>query len=513
MTQQPIARYAVLNRRRFLRLSTVGITSALVTAGVTACTGMAPLDPEAASADTSVAAPAPTVASAMPDLELKLTATATEVAILSGAKTRVLSYQAEVIAGDSAAVLTLPDSYLGPILRVRRGQRVRIHFVNDLEEPSIIHWHGLIVPPEMDGHPEHAIAPGERYTYTFEVSNRAGTYWYHPHPHGFTGGQVYHGLAGLFLVSDEEEQALPLPRAEQDIALVIQDRIFDADNQFIYPAQAAGTGMMAQMMGVLGDRILVNGRPDYMLSVATRVYRLRLLNGSNSRIYKLAWSDGRPMTVIGTDGGLLAQPHEAPYVTLAPGERVEVWADWRDVAVGSHIQLQSLAFTGVEASPMASMMQGTDPLPHGTAFDVMTFAVDRAENETLSLPMALASLTRFAVERAVNATEPRRFALYMDQTMQWTISGRVYTPGEIATDEQIPFATLELWEFANEMFDPTQDPAGRGGSQGGAMNHGAMGGMGQGGMMADFMAHPMHIHGAQFQVVERQLGKHRRRLH
>ena len=133
---------------------------------------------------------------------------------------------------------TLPDSYLGPILRVRQGQRVRVHFTNELTEPTIVHWHGLLVPAEMDGHPSYAIDPGETYVYDFQVINRAGTYWFHPHPHGMTGGQVYRGLAGLFIVSDEEEAALALPPGEYDLPLVIQDRVFDDDNQMVYMAQA-----------------------------------------------------------------------------------------------------------------------------------------------------------------------------------------------------------------------------------------------------------------------------------
>ena len=90
-----------------------------------------------------------------------------------------------------------------------------------------------------------------------------------------------------------------------------------------------------QMVGFQGDHILVNGRPDYAIDVASRAYRLRILNGSNSRIYKLAWDDGSPITVIGVDGGLLERPETKPYVMLAPGERLDVWADFSGRSVGS----------------------------------------------------------------------------------------------------------------------------------------------------------------------------------
>jgi FtsP/CotA-like multicopper oxidase with cupredoxin domain len=105
------------------------------------------------------------------------------------------------------------------------GQKLRVNFTNRLAEESVIHWHGLHVPPEMDAHPRYAIGPGETYVYNLPITNRAGTYWYHPHPDGRTGPQVYNGLAGLLLVSDDEEAALRLPSGEYDVPLVIQDRL------------------------------------------------------------------------------------------------------------------------------------------------------------------------------------------------------------------------------------------------------------------------------------------------
>ncbi|WP_322815035.1 multicopper oxidase family protein, partial [Chloroflexus sp.] len=260
-----------------------------------------------------------------PDLDLTIRAVAAEVPILPGTPTRVWTYQAQVHTGDPAAVQPIPDSYLGPIIRVRTGQKVRITFENGLPDPrqdSIIHWHGLHTPPAMDGHPHTAVRPGERYVYEFTVTDRAGTYWFHPHPHGQTAQQVIMGLAGLFVVSDPAEEAIGLPGGEYDLPLIIQDRTFDADNQFVYDSDP-----MTRMMGFLGERILVNGRPDLTITAATRAYRWRILNGSNSRIYKLAWDSGMPLTVIATDGGLLERPLTRPFVMLAPGERIELWVD------------------------------------------------------------------------------------------------------------------------------------------------------------------------------------------
>ena len=231
--------------------------------------------------------------------------------------------------------------YLGPIFNVKTGQTIRVHFTNELPEPSIVHWHGLHVPDTADGHPRLVIETGETYTYDFTIADRAGTYWYHPHPHGRTGVQAYAGLAGLFIIHDENELGLGLPSGDYDLPIVIQDRNFDENNQLLY----GGNGMMDQMMGFLGNQVLINGQADFSLPVETRPYRLRLLNGSNSRIYKLAWEDGTPLTVLGTDGGLLEKPVEREYITLAPAQRVELWVDFSKDEVGIEKNLISLPFT------------------------------------------------------------------------------------------------------------------------------------------------------------------------
>ncbi len=144
-----------------------------------------------------------------------------------------------------------------------------------------------------------AIGPGETKVYEFQVIDRAGPYWFHPHPHMRTAEQVVMGLAGLFYVTDAEEE-LAVPGAAtgaNDVPVIIQDRIFDGDNQIVYQDN--------MMWGYLGNRILVNGKPNTVFSLEPRSYRLRLLNGSNARTYKLAWSNNMPLKVIGTDGGLL----------------------------------------------------------------------------------------------------------------------------------------------------------------------------------------------------------------
>ncbi len=166
-----------LSRRRFLKY--MGATALTV---LTARTGVTAL---AAGRDSTLSQ------AFVPDVEIDLIAKPAQVSILPGAQTNVWVYEAQVISGPSDAVQPLANTYLGPIMRWRKGQRIRVRFTNDIPEETIVHWHGLHVPELADGHPRFVIPEGDTYVYEFEVMDRAGTYWYHPHPHGRTGPQVY----------------------------------------------------------------------------------------------------------------------------------------------------------------------------------------------------------------------------------------------------------------------------------------------------------------------------------
>lgn len=499
-------RSSQLTRRTLLRL--LGTGAMLTAAGGTsvmlqACA--APIQPaQSPRMTTPLANSGPS--DFIPDVEIKLTAGQGETPILPGMATAIWRYHGKVLQGDAGAVVNLPDSYLGPILRLRKGQKVRIHLQNELPEETTIHWHGLIVPPQADGHPSDAVASGQSYVYEFEVKNRAATYWFHPHPHGTTAKQVNQGLAGLLIVHDDEEAVLELPSGEFDVPLVLQDRTLDTLNQFVYNIEPMvgmdhGGGMgnmnmagmnMDAIMGFLGERILVNGRPNFRLSVATRAYRLRLLNGSNARIYKLAWSNGAPLTVIATDGGLLEKPVQRDYITLAPAERVDLWVDFSQFQPGDEFKLRSLEYSGVEAGMMGDMMgMGHDSkLPNGAAFDVLTVRIERAVQETHMLPTQLSQMAGNQPADAVNLDSPRPFELTMSN-MQWLINGKQFEMAAIDEREKVAFNSLEVWEFIN------QQGVGAMGNMGGDANNQ--------GMMNDFMAHPMHVHGVQFQVIERQI--------
>ncbi len=358
----------------------------------------------------------------------------------------VWRFTGRVLKGPAQSLQAMPDSYLGPTLRLKRGQNVRIRFANRLPDPSIVHWHGLDVPEKADGHPRLAVPAGADYVYDFEVTNRAGTYWYHPHPHMQTGPQVYKGLAGLFIVTDDEDAALGLPSGEQELSWVLQDRRFDAKNQLVY-----STAMMDMETGFLGDRVLVSGQERPVFSLATRAYRVRVLNGSNARIYKLGWSDGTPITVLGVDGGLLERPRSQAFVTLAPAQRLDMWLDLSQRPVGATLELRSAAFAVADAGivmggMMGGMMAGASRLPLGAPVSLLTVRVARKESVTSRLPDRLSTFDRTPQPAA--GLPVRQIPLAF-RAMQWTMAGRQFDMAAVAADETVAPGSTHLWEFVN----------------------------------------------------------------
>ena len=433
------------------------------------------------------------------DVDLELVAKPGSAPILPGRETNVWRYSAKLLSGPGNTLTPiLPDSYLGPIMRFAKGQKIRIRLRNELPEQHITHWHGLHVPHLMDGHPDYAIDPGETFVYEFEMLNRAGMQIYHPHPHEATATQVYRGLAGAIIVSDEEERALGLPSGDFELPVVIQDRTLNDANQLIY-----GGGMHMSMFGFYGERVLVNGRADARFDVASRAYRLRVMNASNARIYKLAWDDGTPITLLGVDGGLLEAPETRPYVMLAPGERLDVWADFSGRAVGSKLTLRSMSFYGalprMAGHMMGGMMMDSD-LPPGSDYPIVVFNVARAANDSPALPKSLAKIARWRVEDAANANNPAAIKI-SEAPMSMLLNGQPYGD-DIQPGERFPVNTLRIIDIFHDR--------GGGGMGGMGMMGRGMGGMGMGGGMMGggmgmmfSMRHPIHLHGQQFQIVSR----------
>jgi blue copper oxidase len=452
-----------MDRRDVLRL--LGLSTL---AGASGCVGESTFPRSFAFSEQT--APA---AEFVPDVEFILVAAPDEVAVLPGAPTRVWRFTGRLLSGPADTLEALPGSYLGPVIRLRRGQHVRIHFANELDEDSIVHWHGLDVPERADGHPRQAIGHGREYVYDFEVTNRAGTYWYHPHPHQRTGAQVYQGLAGLLLVRDDDEDALGLPSGDAELLCVLQDRRFDARNQLVY--QGGGMmGMMETMNGFLGDRLLVSGQPQPTREVDAGWHRVRLLNGSNARLYKLAWSHDLPMTVIGGDGGLLERPVDQRHLTLAPGQRADVLLDLTGLGSGTDIHLESLAFPAADAGRVG-MMRPTSPLPNGAPLGLMTLRTRARTGPDFSAPQRLPAYD--ASWAASGDARNRRVGLRF-QRMRWLLGDRTFAMDDVAAEETVSAGSTHVWEFVSH-------PNG----------------------MGMEMAHPIHLHGRQFRVLSRTGGR------
>ena len=217
--------------------------------------------------------------------------------------------------------------YLGPALRLRRGETVTVQVTNNVPENITMHWHGLIIPGAADGGPHQVIAPGKWWQTQLSINQPAATLWFHPHYYPSTAQVVIKGLAGLLIVDDEEAGRLPLPSrwGVDDIPLIIQDRRFTPDGQFFDRMNA-----IAVTNGYVGDIALVNGARYPEARTARGWIRLRILNGSNARSYKLSVSDNRSFYVIASDGGLLASPVELKELPIYAGERFEMLVDGRD---------------------------------------------------------------------------------------------------------------------------------------------------------------------------------------
>ncbi len=381
--------------------------------------------------------------------EIDLTASAMNVSMLSGDSTRMLCFEGSVISGKNSLLRSTPG-YLGPTIETRKGSKLNINFKNQTGEHSIVHWHGLHLPEEQDGHPSYAIENGETFEYSFEVENRAGLYWYHPHPHGRTGYQVYHGLAGLFVVRDDEEDALNLPSDDNEIFMVFQDRHFGEDNQLIYIQSGHDI-----MMGKIGDRLVVNGEFPASHKVNKEAYRLRLLNGGNALTYRLQWSDGSPLHLIGTDGGLLEKRVELDSILFAPGERLDLLVDFSSKSIDDNVELLSIPIVDNGNS---------QPFP------IYKFNVAFEGKKNFALPNNLSSIEKILPSEAINKDDPKVFSLFPKQGIGWTIDGLPYDMSGARPKETVKLGTTEIWEF-----DLT--------------NAG--------------MIHPMHVHGSQFQVLER----------
>jgi len=334
--------------------------------------------------------------------------------------------------------------------------------------PVVTHLHGAEADPASDGHPDAWYTPdyearGPAWVREWsEYPNRqpAATLWYHDHCLGITRLTNYAGLAGFYLLRDPElERSYGLPSAEFERELVIQDRSFDSNGQLRYAQR--GIDPAAHPFWVpefFGDTILVNGRVWPYMNVEPRRYRLRVLNGSGSRFYRLSLSDGRPFMQIGTDGGYLLAPVWLQQLVLAPAERADLIVDFAGMAVGSAIVMQNDA--------PAPFPEGDRPDPRTTG-RIMQFRVVALTGADASrVPEKLGDM-------AMLGKPARTRTLTLDEHMGHKGPLAALLDGKRWTDpvsEMPALGETEIWEFAN--------------------------------LTAD--AHPIHLHLVRFEVLERR---------
>ncbi|TKV01620.1 multicopper oxidase CueO [Citrobacter sp. wls618] len=418
-------------------------------------------------------------------------------------------------AGKTATTWGYNGSLLGPAVKLSKGQSVTVDIHNQLAEETTLHWHGLEIPGEVDGGPQGIIPAGGKRSVTFTPDQRAATCWFHPHQHGKTGHQVAMGLAGLVLIEDEEIRKLLLPKqwGIDDVPVIIQDKQFSADGQVNYQLD-----IMTAAVGWFGDTLLTNGA-IYPQHAAPRGWlRLRLLNGCNARSLNIAASDNRPLYVIASDGGLLAEPVKVTELPMLMGERFEVLVDVSDGKVFDLITL-----------PVGQMGMAIAPFdkPHPVMrVQPLLITASGTLPDTLTSMPAQPSLEGLTVRKLQLSMDPMLDMMGMQMLMK-----------------KYGAQAMAGMDHGKMMGHMNNDNMGHGNMKHGNMNHGEMGNMQHGDMgnmkhgtfdfhnanringqafdmnkpmfaaakgqherwvisgQGDMMLHPFHIHGTQFRIL------------
>jgi FtsP/CotA-like multicopper oxidase with cupredoxin domain len=290
----------------------------------------------------------------------------------------------------------ISSSYLGPVVRVRSGDRIPFQVENHLDEETTLHWHGLMVPSQVDGGPHNTIKPGAVWTPEITVKQPPATTWFHPHPHRNTARQVYLGLAGMMIVSDgaDGDRGLPATYGADDLPIVLQDKRFGRNGELVYAPT-----MMDLMHGFRGDTLLVNGAIGPMANVPASFVRLRLLNAANARNFDLRFTDRRPFFVIAGDGGLLSEPVEVRHLPISPAERYEILVNFSD---GRPIELVTTSEARGGFGSGMMMQMGRPRTSVDETEMLMRFQPDSALKAAVTrLPRELATLASPDIKSAV----------------------------------------------------------------------------------------------------------------
>jgi FtsP/CotA-like multicopper oxidase with cupredoxin domain len=355
------------------------------------------------------------------------------------------------------------QAFLGPTLRLATDSQTKASVRNALSEPFSLHWHGLLVSGQTDGGPHQPIASDDTWSVDLNIDQPPATVWYHSHTHNRTGNHVQKGLAGVMQLTDgrDDERGLPSDYGTDDLTLVIQDRRFDRRGRAVYDP-----GMHDRMMGFTGDVILVNGQFGTQAVVPQGIVRLRLLNGSNARIYDLTSRAGRSMHLVATDSGFLDRPIALDSLLLAPGERAEVLLDFSDGASDMLVS-NSVASGG--------MMGGGRMGGAGRdSFDILPISVDPSRHARIGrLPKtignSLPDLDTRSAKRREFTLETGMGGMFWRNRNQHSINGQSFDMDR--QNFSVQRGATEIWAIDGQN-----------------------------------MAHPFHVHGVRFQVLSENGG-------
>lgn len=367
---------------------------------------------------------------------------------------------ADILPGLKTPIFGYDGMFPGPTVVTSRERRVVIEHVNELPVPTSMHTHGAYVDGDSDGHPLDLVMPGTSKTYILHNDQTARTQWYHDHAMHITAENVYHGLAGMYLIEDDFERNLPLPRGARDVPLVLQDRFFNEDGSFDYPVEAGDSSSN----GVRGNVILVNGKPWPRLEVQQARYRFRILNGANARMFEVALSNRQPFAFIGTEGGLIHRPLRLQSLPMAPGERAEIIVNFAGLSAGESVVLMNR--NREDAGTREAQIMRFDVVPGIASDDSTVPAVIR--------PVALQDDDPTHTPATVDEVVKTRQFLFKRSGGFWTINGEIFDKNRI--DARPKEGTTEIWEFVN----------------------------GGGGWI-----HPIHMHFVNFKILSRNGGKPR----
>ncbi|OKH18574.1 multicopper oxidase family protein [[Limnothrix rosea] IAM M-220] len=427
----------VINRRDFIGLSAIGLFGGLALKG---CQGF--VSQGSVSDGAAIAA---IHRSKDGLLEIDLTAQYADLVLAEQAMSQMMTYNGQLPA---------------PRLEVKPGDRLIIHFTNNLNQGTNLHFHGLHLSPAQDNVFLH-IKPGETYTYELDIhpNQRGGTYWYHPHVHGSVAEQLFRGLAGIIVVRGELDN-IPEIAAAQEEFFLLQDFALPNEN----------SSHMNLMAGREGSLRLVNGNYHPTIEVTENLLRLRLVNASPSRFYNLQIK-GQTLIQIATDGGALAQPKAIDQLLLTPGQRAELLIPTVNLP-DIPIHLLNLPYQRTQMGMMGH--QATQVVEA-----IADFKRAAKNYSTVTLPEAFQPIkplpepeqTRqfrlnHGMARGHRGGNGHRGGQMPGQGMAFLINGESYSG---AVDTEVTLDTVEDWEIIN----------------------------------TGTMDHPFHVHTNKFQIISR----------